>query len=188
MYGIHSSPRRTNVKERTMATYELFQAIDSSSRVSMSFLATLSITCSDANHVFKHQLKKYKRIQFIKRKFFKNLNTSKNLRLRKIVRYALVENPDLDNMGEMLIVCGFPSFIHGYELPDGEYKDCWRLGTRIRAYAHPVDKFTKFDHMLLQTYHKLRTARVDNLPIPDPKIILNNLESKSEGHLQSMGW
>lgn len=174
-----------------MATYELFQAFDSSLRLPISARAILSITCSDANAVFKSQLNKDRRIQFLKKfklKFFKKLNASKNLRFRKVVRYALIENPDLDNMGEMLIVCGFPSFIYGYELPEGDYKDCWRLGTRIRSYAHPTDKFIRIDHVLLQTYHKLRNARVNNLPIPDPKAVLDEMESKSEGDLQAAGW
>jgi hypothetical protein len=167
--------------------YELFQAIDCSSRVHVSIRAKLATTCSCAYSVFKHQLRKEKK-HTIKRKFFKNLNAHENVRFRKIVRYALYENSDLGNIGEMLIVCGFPSFIHGYELPAGEYRDCWKSGTRIRSYAHPMDKFTLFDHVLLQTYHKLRHARVNNLPIPEPKIILDEMQSKSEGELSSMGW
>lgn len=116
------------------------------------------------------------------------MNVSKNVRFRKVVRYALHENPDLNNIGEMLIVCGFPSFIHGYNLREGEYRDCWRSGTRIRAYAHPVDKFTKFDHVLLQTYYKLRNARINSLPIPDPRAVLDEMESKTEHELYAMGW
>jgi hypothetical protein len=171
-----------------MATYELFQAIDSSSVVPVSVRAKLCMTCSVANSIFKHRLNKEKRIQILKRSFFKNLNTSKNVRFRKVVRYALQENSDLNNIGEMLIVCGFPSFIHGYELPEGEYRDCWKSGTRIRSYAHPVDKFVTLDHALLQLYYALRHARVNNLPIPDPKVVLGEMESKSETDLYAMGW
>ena len=168
--------------------YELFQAIDCSSCVPVSIRAKLASTCSCAHSALKHQLRKEKKRIYIKRKFLKNLSAHENVRFRKVVRYALSENYDLDNIGEMLIVCGFPSFIHGYQLPVGEYRDCWKSGTRIRSYAHPMDKFTRFDHVLLHTYHKLIHARVNNLPIQEPKIILDEMQSKSEGELYSMGW
>jgi len=171
--------------------YELFQAIDCSSCVHVSILAKLAMTCSCANSVLKHKLKTEKKriyLYNIKRKFFKNVSARENVRFRKVVRYALSENPDLDNIGEMLVACGFPSFIHGYQLPAGEYRDCWKSGTRIRLYAHPMDKFTRFDRVLLQTYHKLRHYRVNNLPIPEPKSILVEMQSKSERELDSMGW
>jgi len=168
--------------------YELFQAIDCSSCVPVSIRAKLASTCSCAHSALKHQLRKEKKRMYIKRKFLKNLSAHENVRFRKVVRYALYEHYDLDNLGEMLIVCGFPSFIHGYQLPAGEYRDCWKSGTRIRLYAHPMDKFTRFDRVLLQTYHKLRHYRVNNLPIPEPKSILVEMQSKSERELDSMGW
>ena len=171
-----------------MSTYELFQAIDSAAGVPVSVRANLSMACSSANSVFKHRLTRERCIRTFKRTFFKHLNTCNKVRFRKVVRYALRENTDLDNIGEMLIVCGFPSFIHGYKLPDGEYKNCWKTGTRIRSYAHPMDKFDKFDHVLLHTYHILRNARINNLSIPDPKTVLGEMSSRTEEELHRMGW
>lgn len=170
-----------------MTTYELFHIIDSSSSIPVSTRVNLSQTCSDAHTALKYNIHK-DRIKFLKHKFLKKFNVSKNVRFRKIVRYALHCDPDLDNIGEMLFVCGFPSFIHGYKLPEGEYRDCWERGTRIRSYAHPMDKFTITDHILLQTYHLLRSAKVNSLPIPDPNDALNHIESMSERDIYALGW
>lgn len=126
-------------------------------------LGYLSVLNKPYNHAFAHAaLKTYKR--HLRRKWLK---TSVFKRLPHIVQVAK-SHINKDNwcdivIHDLLICCGFPSFLNYYDSPSEtkEYmNNCYTQQTpslRGRIYVpHPTDMWTLTDWALYHTYHAIR--------------------------------
>jgi hypothetical protein len=171
--------------------YQVFRIIDQLGLIDLKTRAMLA--CAFPGSVDKKFLK-LDRKKVLQTKFRNSLKYWTARRLRIINRYAQ-QIPDFSvvQSGNVLIEAGFPSFIHGYLLIheyDDDHENIQRMKngtTNSRSWPHPMDKFSKSDFALWQTYYLLIVEYREGR-IPDVNAIFNTVNALSESELGGMGW
>ena len=149
-------------------------------------LSSVSTTCNQV--IDKDQLQSDKlRLTDIRRKAIKNIRLHPLVRLNVLNKYAKM-NPIIPeiNIGFILVKAKFPSFIHFYDVPRN-IRRTLNVNPE-RDFPHPMDKFTRADHILWQSFYRLCNEYTKGNNDIDPLDVYNEYYKMREDKLYSLGW